>query len=552
VVQHDSPISLRLLQWAGFPVALAILGVVATISYTRVRQFQTDVYWRGQTTQALEHIERIQTALLGADAMRRAYRLSHDSSDLDQMESRIASASWELYAALELTQDNPGQQARLQELRPMMTEHVEVLLDLPTWDELDAKTRDDQRARQARGSDLTKRLGIAIDAIRGEQVRLLAEREGQTLKSSAATQATLLYGSGLGILLVVLLYGSLALENRERLRVQRELGRANALFNGVVEGTTDVISVKDAQGRYILINSAGCRILGRARADVLGKTDRELLTGGTGESIMARDQEVLRGGVTITFEQVASVDDRTWIFDATKGPCFGPTGEVIGLIAVSRDVSERKQLEAKIAEQNVERGEIILRLQRQSEELAAMGETLRAQAIRDPLTRLYNRRFMDETLLRELARVTRKGAPLSVVLVDIDHFKRLNDTAGHPAGDAVLKRVARQLMSSVRREDVACRYGGEEFVLILPELPVGGAAERAEHLRREIEASIEAISDTVGPMTASFGVACFPSNGATGEELLAAADAALYRAKKSGRNRVVVAEPSATHPAVAV
>ena len=127
-------------------------------------------------------------------------------------------------------------------------------------------------------------------------------------------------------------------------------------------------------------------------------------------------------------------------------------------------------------------------------------------------------------------------------MIDIDHFKRLNDTAGHAAGDAVLKRVARQLMGAVRREDIACRFGGEEFVLVMPELTLDGAAERAESLRREIEASVEAVTGkAIGPVTASFGVACFPLHGSSGDEIVRAADAALYQAKSRGRNRVVVA-----------
>jgi diguanylate cyclase (GGDEF)-like protein len=175
-------------------------------------------------------------------------------------------------------------------------------------------------------------------------------------------------------------------------------------------------------------------------------------------------------------------------------------------------------------------------------------ETLRAQAIRDPLTDLYNRRYLDETLVRELSRVQRKGAPLALVMVDVDHFKKLNDSAGHQAGDEVLKQVAHVLMNGVRREDVACRYGGEEFVLILPELGADGALERAERLRAQIEALPEEIAGhKVGRITASFGVACAPGDGASSEGLLAAADAALYAAKRAGRNRVVAATPSQPH-----
>jgi diguanylate cyclase (GGDEF)-like protein/PAS domain S-box-containing protein len=673
----------RALRWGALPFAIALLGAVAAISSANVRQFREDVYWRGHTHDVLEHIERTQTALLGADSMRRAYRLSRDRADLDQMEKRVANAWAELDAVEHLTVDNASQQERVRALRPIVSERVVVLhdgLELPEWYQLDAATRDAQKARQMHGSDLARQVDARIDAMRSEELRLLAERERRALESSDATRATLLYGSALGIALVLGVAVSLLVENRRRLRAQEELAKANSLFTAVLEGTTDVIAVKDTAGRYLLINPAGCRNLGRAPGEIIGRTDLDLLTGGTGESVMASDAGVMKGGKTVTFEQVASVGDHTWTFSSTKGPYRGPAGELLGLVAVSRDVSEKKGMEQRIAEQNVERGAIIERLERQSKELATLGEmatmlqsaqvagelhalvgyfatrlfdaggsfavlepsrmqlddvarwggevaappfdlsecwalrtgrphasrasgvacahippgslprlcvplvaqgetlgllqlqgegpsgaderiigafsepialalanlglreTLHAQAIRDPLTNLYNRRYMDETIVRELARVTRAGATLSVVMVDVDHFKRLNDTAGHASGDEVLKRIARHVMSSVRMGDVACRYGGEEFALVMPELSIERATDRAERLRRDIEGMFENGGGLgVAPVTASFGVACFPTHGATGPAILQAADAALYEAKRGGRNRVVVA-----------
>jgi diguanylate cyclase (GGDEF)-like protein/PAS domain S-box-containing protein len=300
--------------------------------------------------------------------------------------------------------------------------------------------------------------------------------------------------------------------------VQRDLARTHALFDAVLRETTDVIAVKDTAGRYLLINQAGCRNLGREVQDILGKTDLDVLSGGTGEGVMELDRSVLRSDEPLTFEQVASVGDRTWTFHSTKSPFRGPSGELLGLIAVSRDVTEKKRLEEQLQ------------------------ESLRAQALRDPLTDMYNRRYLDPTLAREILRVRRRSAPLTVIMVDIDHFKKLNDTAGHLAGDVALQQVAQVLTNGVRREDVACRYGGEEFALVLPELSLVAGVERAEVLRRRIEdLPAQMGAHHVGKITASFGVACFPTHGLSGEELLAAADAALYRAKKSGRNRVAVA-----------
>jgi diguanylate cyclase (GGDEF)-like protein len=173
-------------------------------------------------------------------------------------------------------------------------------------------------------------------------------------------------------------------------------------------------------------------------------------------------------------------------------------------------------------------------------------EVLRHQAIRDPLTGLFNRRFMLETLERELYRMHRKGSCLAVIMLDIDHFKRFNDTFGHLAGDALLSALGRMLLAHVRKEDVACRYGGEEFALILPETSLETACKRGEELRRIVHGlNLEHQGQSLGGITISLGVAAYPQNGATPEVLLRAADEALYRAKQEGRDRVVAAESSA-------
>ena len=185
-------------------------------------------------------------------------------------------------------------------------------------------------------------------------------------------------------------------------------------------------------------------------------------------------------------------------------------------------------------------GERILGFQQQ---LVAAREALRVQAIRDPLTGLYNRRHMEEALGREVARAERGHLSLSVLMLDLDHFKRFNDTAGHPAGDVLLKQVGTLVDQRTRKEDVACRYGGEEFVLILPGMPFDVARRRAEELRRAIgEASVEYGGQSLGSVTISVGVASYPQHGIAGAELLSAADKALYCAKDRGRNQVVTYE----------
>jgi len=169
---------------------------------------------------------------------------------------------------------------------------------------------------------------------------------------------------------------------------------------------------------------------------------------------------------------------------------------------------------------------------------------LRYESIRDPLTGLYNRRYMDESLKRELRRASRNGLPLSVIAIDVDNFKDFNDSYGHGAGDLLLRKVADYLHDHIRSEDHACRQGGEEFLLIFPHAPPEQAVERAEQLRLGVR-SIAVVPHSEGSersVTVSMGVAAYPEHGANSADLLRAADQALYRAKARGRDCVGLAE----------
>ncbi|MGB3188792.1 MAG: diguanylate cyclase [Limnoraphis sp.] len=170
-------------------------------------------------------------------------------------------------------------------------------------------------------------------------------------------------------------------------------------------------------------------------------------------------------------------------------------------------------------------------------------ESLRYQSIRDPLTTLFNRRYMEESLTREINRVTRNTYPIGILMIDIDHFKQFNDTYGHDTGDSVLKAIGHFLQSQVRGSDIACRYGGEELILILPEVNLKETQNRAEQIREGVKKlQLKRGSQKLNEITVSIGVACFPDQGLTGEIVIQAADAALYKAKEQGRDQVVVAD----------
>jgi len=171
-------------------------------------------------------------------------------------------------------------------------------------------------------------------------------------------------------------------------------------------------------------------------------------------------------------------------------------------------------------------------------------ETLREQSIRDPLTHLFNRRFLEESFGRELLLASRKKQSIAVLFLDLDHFKRFNDTFGHDAGDMVLRSLADLFRNFFRATDICCRYGGEEFAIILPESTSHLAAVRADALRSEVKSlRLQYKNQPLGPLTISVGVAAFPEHGSTSEELLKIADQCLYESKNRGRDVVTVALP---------
>ncbi len=170
-------------------------------------------------------------------------------------------------------------------------------------------------------------------------------------------------------------------------------------------------------------------------------------------------------------------------------------------------------------------------------------EQLRSQSIRDPLTGLFNRRYIEETFEREISRAARNKVALSIIMMDIDYFKKINDQHGHEAGDAVLKNLGAILRKHTRTEDIACRYGGEEFVICLPGADAGVVVARAEELRKKMERIVfHHDGAEIGHVTTSLGVSVYPDHADNTADLIKAADKALYKAKRSGRNRVVVAE----------
>ncbi len=213
-------------------------------------------------------------------------------------------------------------------------------------------------------------------------------------------------------------------------------------------------------------------------------------------------------------------------------------GELFGVLHVRTDIDSSEELHTHVIPLAIRAADLLaLALSN-----LHLRENLREEAIRDSLTGLFNRRYLNESLGQKLSQAQRHKRTVGLILLDIDHFKRINDTYGHDAGDTVLRAIGALLRTHLRAEDTACRFGGEEILLVLPEIIEGDALRRSDELRRMISGlKLSYGGITLPCVTISMGVSIFPYHGLSSDELITAADQALYRAKAAGRNRVCVA-----------
>ncbi len=293
----------------------------------------------------------------------------------------------------------------------------------------------------------------------------------------------------------------------------------------LIETMSDGVLVLDEQDRVVDINPAAQRLLHTSAPASLGQRAASVFAAWPHWITRFRDARDIR-------TELAIDDDHH--LELSISPVLDRQRRPTGRLIVMRDITARKQAEAE-----AQRASELLRTQLL--EINALQADLREQAVRDPLTGLFNRRYLAEMLDRELARAARESTSVGVVMLDIDHFKGLNDSRGHKAGDVMLQALGQLLRLQTRLGDIACRYGGEEFVIILPKTTAAVALRRAEQLRAAFEVTDISHAEQILRATLSGGVAAFPANGVTADAVLRAADAALYAAKAAGRNRVIVA-----------
>lgn len=318
---------------------------------------------------------------------------------------------------------------------------------------------------------------------------------------------------------------------------EKKVEDALRVFRHAMEQNPLAIIITDSEGHIEYVNRQFTRITGYVLDEVRGKTPRVLKSGETSGDTYKQLWDTIKRGETWEGELLnRKKDGGSYWAQELIAPVLDTNGYVTRFVAMQQDITERKHTESELRLVNT-------RLQVQLMEIEHLHEQLREEAIRDSLTRLFNRRFMEETLDREISRADREAVPISVVMMDVDLFKTINDTYGHQAGDTVLQTLGTLLLENTRISDIACRYGGDEMVVVMPGANLQQASHRAEEWRAAFALLEFALGDTKVNTTLSMGIACFPEHGLNPNELLGAADKALYNAKGT-RNNVKVYDDS--------
>lgn len=301
-----------------------------------------------------------------------------------------------------------------------------------------------------------------------------------------------------------------------------------------VEQSPVAVLLTDIHGNIEYVNPYFSQMTGYGLNEVIGKNPRIIQSGNMPPEIFSEMWENIQSGKIWRGELLnKKKNGETYWEVEVIAPVTDADGTIVNYIAIKEDVTAKKESDIKLHE-------AYDRLEEQMKEIQGLQNELREQAIRDPLTKLHNRHYLKETLSRELSRAMRERYPISFLLLDIDHFKRVNDTYGHAVGDFVLRELSDHLAEFTRTGDIICRYGGEEFLVAFPNTKEGDAFFIADRLRESIQGTPIYVEHHAISITISAGISEFPTHGQYEAQILENADKALYHAKYNGRNQVVL------------
>jgi diguanylate cyclase (GGDEF)-like protein/PAS domain S-box-containing protein len=312
-----------------------------------------------------------------------------------------------------------------------------------------------------------------------------------------------------------------------------QLHQKGELYKHIVETTLEGIWVIDAEARTVFVNEQMARIL-RCRIDQMVGAHLFAFMDAEARPAGMRQLEQRKHGVRALheFQFRAGNGEVVWARLSTS-PLLDRDGRYVGALAMVTDITARKLAERLLTEAN---RDLERHVQERTEQLLEQNRKLEELASRDVLTGVLNRRTFNERLQQEVSRARRHDGRLSALVLDVDHFKKVNDSVGHIAGDAVLRQLASLIVQAVRDSDTVARYGGEEFVVLAPQTSRAGALMVAERVRRLVALATDRC--WAGTLTLSIGIAELKRPPDTAESLLARADAAMQQAKQSGRDRV--------------
>ncbi len=514
------------------------------------------------THEVIGAIDALEARLRDAEATQRGYLLTADPEYLANY--RISSAALpemrdQLFA---LVGDNPRQTVRAQALWTSIAHRlVQTARTLQRYREAGLPAAQAAITRGVITTSTTIRQQVTV--MKQAELQLLAQRAQSTHDSANLLRALALLGIPIGILVILVVYQLLVQEIRRRAQAESESERANEQLR---------IGLDRLER-------------GRAELQALNQFGSMLQSCATAEEALQLARRLLGGwlpGVAGCVYRIRNSQDHaelavSWGSPSMAGPEMMPVNACWALRRGQSHATNSTHA-VRCSHHGVSNGDTVATLcvplvaqgsqlglltlsagddhaidahfdiiQTAAEQLSmalanlSLQDRLRQQSIRDPLTGLFNRRYLEESTTRELSRCARRDLPLSLLMLDIDHFKVFIDVHGHAGGDAVLAHFGNLLQSMTRGEDIACRYGGEEFTLILPEADVPAATARAEAIRTAVEAmQVPHLGKILPQVTISVGVAGYPEHGNVPETLMKAADEALYRAKRAGRNRVDV------------
>lgn len=548
-----------------FVILGLVLATLAVQVYRTVGEMVQEIRWVTHTYDVREQIGASIGALRDAEAAQRAYFLGGNATRLTDYYAAMPRIDDRLDRLIKLVSDNPAQNDTVQQLHQLMAARQDLMSKATTvflaggLDALRADTQFAKSREQDAGLDTLTRHMLDLENT------LLLQRQTSTSRQAALTR--LLTVSVIALCMAILGF-ALVLILREQYRRVRSEARVTASYGELARSLEESKRLAETLRQLSNLGEMlqSCRSVDEA-AMGLQRSLESLFPGTAGAiNLINSSQNLLSPvgtwGRAIGGEALFAPDD-CWA--VRRGHAYPEDRAVTPFVCRHLAVENDDQLHAHLCVPLLAQGALLGTLLLAAE--TAIGsetrnvavaageqislalanlklqETLRTQSLKDGLTGLFNRRYLEVSLARELARAIRRSHPLAVLMIDVDHFKQFNDTHGHDAGDALLARFGECLLSLARSEDVACRYGGEEFTIVLQEADAAIALERAEEIHRAVATlDVHHRRQQLGPVSVSIGIASYPQHGDSPEHLLHRADRALYAAKEQGRNRTCVAD----------